>query len=524
MTFEEILKNLSSLPFELVEEVIQHLPFPAVIQLLGANNPNITACVRSSPSWKWVLILDIGLLVQLLETCTLIFSAFFLGPFPHLQNDKRLICALGSHVTSMIARFANDKDWRDAILLKEQKSPGTYVTGLSEGILWWIYYLREKYPVELKGTVLDIQTIHTYSLSMKDFGVLNDTFRNLIEAQPLKNKIMSEQLVLLAKMLERHPDRVRFIHDLSRIPVTNPAYLFDQLMHESVRVTTNNVLGKMFTRHLFSSEFPALIPHDHCLKLYREALILHPPSGVSGNNNLLAARIAVFDSLEQEVLDRSLKRRQCDQEWSTCTIWDSARENEITIYIQHKPLDPNENRCQCCCHDPDRLSTRSHVPAPHVYPLHIQNAIQLVNKGLFLSYAEQDQTREARILTECCVKVDPSTNPACDWTSAWKFRACHRKELRYGTQFKAIENEEMEWLAAFLNCVKYMEESFPALATEIMNSAQRVWKMERPEHAGKRGGGTDGSKPLNRHGNRRGPEKATYKFRSNILDNWTPAY
>jgi hypothetical protein len=209
--------------------------------------------------------------------------------------------------------------------------------------------------------------------------------------------------------------------------------------------------------------------------------------------------------------------------------------------------------CACACHDGQGGGGKTgdlslqwtiktleglQVDGPvrsHQYPAKIMDAIMKVSHGLHLKLQQdapfvipgfsETYVRMARVEGYCCPSaaagspgpVSSSLNGKtqhlpqpeksskgafCDLAHSWRF-ADRIPQLQTTHQFLPMPVAEIEWLEAFLECVEYMEQTFPDGMKFADELARKEWRNEMRTFAGSYGYDKEGKPVRNRHANLR---------------------
>lgn len=513
MQLESIVTKLSSLPPELVEEVLARLPLSAILDMASLRNANVNYCIQHSPAWKACWAGQLDTFIDLFEVCRGLWALWTVAPFRHFERWPISEHAFDRKLDYLLDLYAD--------LRGLQSTPAGLLHRFYNTVLDQLAYIgrRHKFDVFQAAGVagqglLDYRDrLSVYTGTVEE---AKKSLRILVGDHLKKNAQLSRQFSTLAELYARHPDYLKAKFDTSSIPRPNPRHIYHYLKHRAVIIKDKTLLGNKYAANRFSSSYAAVLPHDRCLQIYIQVLLSHPPKDT---NNAVENRLAkLLGDLTQE--DRQMFQDLCrfGYRWNQVALWDTAERSRKLAFAEETWVKPSTN-CSCKCHSPGAKEV-SIEPQPHEYPETVSSAMDRVQKGMYSTYAEKDSERQPRIYTGCCAENGFSLAP-CDWSRAWVFWQ-DSPGAATRTRPKPLDEREIDWLRAFLHCVEYMEKTFPDICERVMADARDKWKAELQPFMGAHDCNAQGWRFTNRHLEARSQVPVKYRYESDLLAGYVP--
>jgi hypothetical protein len=475
LRLQSTVERIASLPPELVEEILIKLPLSAILDLYSRRNQSINDCILNSPAWKPCWGDGLETLLELFDICCGFWALWTVEPFRLFDRSPLAIRALGDKLVRLLNAYADMRGCGDL------GAPENLLRFFNNAVLERKIYLdREKnagiYVASWKAHDSDSTIEHQRPLEFVKAGM-----RVLLDDQQSRNATMSRQLKELAELYARHPDRLRVKFDTSCIPRPNPHHIYHGLMHRAAEVMNNTLLGPAYGTLHFYSSYAAVAPHDRCLKLFVECLLMHPPKPPNGALKNPLAILLDKQSVEDLRGVRELSGR--GYAWNDVERW-SEKQRSAALEEAKKDLRNGSTVCHCSCHSMD-IQQASTEPQPHEYPQAILVDIDRARQGMHQIYRAASRRRpRPRASLSCCAAGALALTPptACDSDRAWAFsRQGAGDEPR--RRARPLDDGELAWLGAFLRCVEHMERAFPDVAARVAGARARGG---RPSCAGAR--------------------------------------
>lgn len=251
-------RRLSSLPVELVHQVLDDLTYIKVLRLAAFNDTYLNACILS-----------------------------------HSKCRAALRSAHG--LTEAIALFNMYQEILASQFLNISPPPNSYLHQYVSFRLLLRPYLHEQILALLKGAEGRLSLLSNYlenpfstfqdlwdSLSSSsNIAFLRNCWTLFEEAEKKLNIHKSQQLKLAADLLEKHPGKLYLKEPMDPSqgpPRQNTTHIVNRFRGDAEKILRDGVLvGRFSTNWIFRMDNIPLVPYDRYLALFLETIKKHPP-------------------------------------------------------------------------------------------------------------------------------------------------------------------------------------------------------------------------------------------------------
>jgi hypothetical protein len=251
-------RRLSTLPVELVHQVLDDLTYIKVLRLATFNDPYLNACILSHSKCRAALRSAHGLTeaIALFNMYQEILASQFLNisPPPHSNLHQYVSFRL------LLRPYLHEQI---LALLKGAKGRLCLLTS----------YLENPFAT--------FQDLWDSLSSSSNITFLRHCWTVFEEAEKKLNLHKSQQLKLAADLLEKHPGKLYLKEPMDPSqgpPRQNTAHIVNRLRGDAEKILRDGVLVRRFSANwIFRMDNIPLVPYDRYLALVLETAKKHPP-------------------------------------------------------------------------------------------------------------------------------------------------------------------------------------------------------------------------------------------------------